>query len=220
MLNYKIIGTIVSLNVFTASFAETLDNVTESTTTPGFVTISPIINGQPNPSYGGTGCPAGSARAVVSPDFKSFTMIFDKYIVNAAGSNSMDRKNCQILVNLNFPQGWSFSIARMDYRGFYDISAGASGSQQAIYYFQGNLAQARLSSVFKGPIVGDYLISDSIGINNLVWSPCGSKSGVNINTSLIGTVGPNNPNGFARLTTDSADGSVQTTYALQWQQCK
>ena len=187
---------------------------------PADVTIPPVVNGQANPSYGGSGCPAGSARAIVSPDLKSFTMIFDKYVVNAAGSNSFDRKNCQILVNLNFPQGWTYSIARMDYRGFYDISAGASGSQQALYYFQGNLQQARLNTVFNGPTTGDYTLSDTLGINNLVWAPCGSQSGLNINTSLLAKVGPNNPNGYAQLTTDSADGSVQTTYALQWQRCR
>nr|BFD31508.1 DUF4360 domain-containing protein [Pigmentibacter ruber] len=186
---------------------------------PPYVTIPPVVNGQPNPSYGGSGCPAGSARAVVAPDLKSFTMIFDKYVVNAAGSNSLDRKNCQILINFQFPQGWSYSIARMDYRGFYNLSAGTYGSQQALYYFQGNLQQARLNTVFRGPTSGDYTISDTLGINNLVWSPCGSLSGLNVNTSLIAQVGPNNPNGYATLTTDSADGSVQTTYALQWQRC-
>lgn len=201
-------------SVFALSFSlSVLANV------PPYVTIPPVVNGQANPSYGGTGCPTGSARAVVAPDLKSFTMIFDKYVVNAAGSNATDRKNCQILVNLDFPQGWTYSIARMDYRGFYNVSAGASGSQQALYYFQGNLNQARLNTVFKGPTSGDYTLSDTLGVNNLVWSPCGSRSGININTSLIAQVGANNPSGYAQLTTDSADGSVQTTYQLQWLKC-
>lgn len=208
-LRNALLVTVFGSNFVSAAFADT----------PTYVTIPPIVNGQANPSYGGTGCPAGSARAVVAPDLKSFTMIFDKYIVNAAGSNAMDRKNCQILVNLNFPQGWTYSIARMDYRGFYNISAGASGSQQALYYFQGSLKQGRLNTTFVGPTSGDYTISDTLGIDNLVWSPCGARSGININTSLLARVNPNNPFGYAQLTTDSADGSVQTTYALQWQRC-
>lgn len=204
-----ILGTLCGLGFGVSAFADV----------PAYVTIPPVVNGQPNPSYGGSGCPAGTARAVVAPDLKSFTMIFDNYIVNAAGSNSLDRKNCQILINFQFPQGWSYSVARMDYRGYYNISAGARGSQTALYYFQGNLQQARLNTVFQGPTEGDYTISDTLGINNLVWSPCGSLSGLNINTSLIAQVGHNNRNGYATLTTDSADGSIQTTYALQWQKC-
>lgn len=187
--------------------------------TPPYVTIPPYVSGQPNPSYGGTGCPQGTARAVVSPDRQSFTMIFDQYVANAAGSGALDRKNCQILVNFDFPQGWSYSIFRMDYRGFYDLSAGASGSQQALYYFQGGVKQGRLNTNFYGPSSGSYTLSDTLGINDVVWSDCTARRALNVNTSLLARVNPNNPAGYAYLTTDSADGSVQTTYALQWKQC-
>ncbi|WP_186645577.1 DUF4360 domain-containing protein [Fluviispira vulneris] len=186
---------------------------------PPYVTIPPIVNGQVNPSYGGTGCPAGTARAAVSPDLKSFTMIFDEYVVEAQGSNSITRKNCQILVNFDFPQGWSYSLVRLDYRGFYSLSAGATAKQQSLYYFQGGLQQGRLYTQFTGPTQGDYTISDTLGINDVVWSPCGEKRALNINTSLLAQVGPNNPNGFSHLTTDSVDGTVQTTYALMWKKC-
>lgn len=186
---------------------------------PSYVTIPPYVNGQPNPSYGGTGCPQGTARAIVSPDRQSFTMIFDQYVANASGSGALDRKNCQILVNFDFPQGWSYSIFRMDYRGFYDLSAGASGSQQALYYFQGSAKQGRLNTNFHGPSTGSYTLSDTLGINDVVWSECTARRALNVNTSLLARVNPNNPSGYAYLTTDSADGSVQTTYALQWKVC-
>ncbi|KAB8029218.1 DUF4360 domain-containing protein [Fluviispira multicolorata] len=190
-----------------------------SAETPPYVTIPPVVNSQANPSYGGTGCPAGTARAVVSPDLKSFTMIFDEYVASAKGSNGLDRKNCQIIVNFEFPQGWSYSIIRMDYRGFYNLSAGATAKQQSLYYFQGSLQQGRLFTLFTGPTQGDYTISDTLGVNDVVWSPCGDMRALNINTSLLASVGANNPNGYSHLTTDSVDGNVQTTYALQWKKC-
>lgn len=208
-LTRTLLATVFGLGVVSAAYADV----------PSYVTIPPYVNGQPNPSYGGTGCPSGTARAVVSPDRTSFTMIFDNYIAQAgAGGHPMiDRKNCQILVNLDVPQGWTYSIARMDYRGFYSLGAGATGSQQATYYFQGNLQQASLRSNFVGPTQGNYLFSDTLGLNALVWAPCGARVGVNINTSLLAQV--NNPSTYAYLTTDSADGSVKTTFALQWQKC-
>ena len=119
----------------------------------------------------------------------------------------IDRKNCQILVNLDFPQGWTYTIARMDYRGFYSLSAGATGTQQATYYFQGSAQQASLRTNFVGPTQGNYVFSDTLGLNALVWAPCGARVGVNINTSLLAQV--SSPSAFAYLTTDSADGSVQ-----------
>lgn len=207
-LSRTLLSTVFGLGVVSAAHAAL----------PPYVTIPPVVNGQPNPSYGGTGCPTGSARAVVSPDRTSFTMIFDNYIAQAGSGRPMiDRKNCQILVNLDVPQGWTYSIARMDYRGFYSLGAGASGTQQATYYFQGMTQQASLRTNFVGPTQGNYLFSDTLGLNALVWAPCGARVGVNINTSLLAQV--NNPSTYAYLTTDSADGSVKTTFALQWQKC-
>ncbi|BBH52185.1 DUF4360 domain-containing protein [Fluviispira sanaruensis] len=203
------------IGVFGISFA-----MNASADLPPYVTIPPSVNGQANPSYGGTGCPAGTARAAVSPDLGSFTMIFDEYVVEALGSNSTSRKNCQILVNFDFPQGWSYSLVRLDYRGFYSLSAGATAKQQSLYYFQGSLQQGRLFTMFTGPAQGDYTISDTLGINDLVWSPCGEKRALNINSSLLAQVSSNNPSGFAQLTTDSIDGTVKTTYALKWKKCE
>jgi hypothetical protein len=186
---------------------------------PPYVTIPPFVNGVQNPSYGGTGCPAGTARAVVSPDRQAFTMIFDQYYVNAPSPGSLDRKNCQILVNFDFPQGWSYSIVRLDYRGFVDLGPGASGFQQSLYYFQGQPQQGRLRTNFYGPRSGDYTISDTLGISDVVWSPCGARRGLNINSSLFASAGRGFANSYAYLTNDSIDGTVKTTYILQWRRC-
>lgn len=186
---------------------------------PDYVTIPPQVNGQANPSYGGSGCPAGSARAVVSPDRTAFTMIFDKYLVEANASHAIDRKNCQILVNFDFPQGWSYSLVRLDYRGFFDLGPSSSGYQQSLYYFAGTVQQARLQTNFVGPKTGDYTISDTLGLSALVWSPCGARRGLNINSSLYARANPSVANSHAMLTNDSIDGSVKTTYLFQWKRC-
>jgi len=205
----KTFGTLAGLLLTSAAFAAAPDSVT----------IPPQVNGQANPSYGGTGCPAGSARAVVAPDRSAFTMIFDKYIVETSATRSIDRKNCQILVNFDFPQGWSYSLVRLDYRGFFDLGPSSSGYQQSLYYFQGLTQQARLQTNFVGPKTGNYTISDTIGLNMTVWSPCGARRGLNINSSLYARAMPGVANSHAYLTNDSLDGSVKTTYAFQWKKC-
>jgi hypothetical protein len=186
---------------------------------PPYVTIPPVVSGQANPSYGGSGCPDGSARAVVSPDRQSFTMIFDQYLVSASGSGSIDRKNCQILVNFDFPQGWSYSIIRLDYRGFFAMDQGTTGFQQSLYYFQGIPQQGRLRTYFTGPSSGDYTISDILEVGEMVWSPCGARRGLNINSSLFTQVKPGYANSSSMITNDSIDGSVKTVYILQWRRC-
>ena len=59
---------------------------------PPYVVIPPIVNGQPNPSYGGSDVLLALHVPLLHLDLKSFTMIFDKYVVNAQGSSSIDRK--------------------------------------------------------------------------------------------------------------------------------
>ena len=202
-----------------ASIASWLLATVASAAVPSFVTIPPTVNGQANPSYGGTGCPSGTARAVVSPDRTAFTMIFDKYVAATDATKSMDRKNCQILVNFDFPQGWSYSLVRLDYRGFFDLGPSSSGYQQSLYYFQGLAQQARLQTNFTGPKSGDYTISDTLGLNAVVWSPCGARRGLNINSSLFAKAMPGVANSHAYITNDSLDGNVKTTYLFQWKKC-
>jgi hypothetical protein len=179
---------------------------------PGYVHVRAI-------SYAGSGCPAGSVAQNVSPDLQAFTLLFDQYIAEVGPGVPLgnSRKNCQILVDLDFPAGWSFSVLTVDYRGFADLEAGVSGQQQSSYYFQGQGATARLATNFSGPTSRDYQIRDTLGLSAVVWSPCGAQRALNINTQVRLSAA----NRFARgiLTTDSIDGAVRQIYGLQWRRC-
>jgi hypothetical protein len=145
-------------------------------------------------------------------------MIFDEYVVQAGPEVpfSESRKNCQLIVNLDFPQGWSFSIFRADYRGFYTLDPGTFGQQTATYYFQGDRRQASLRTPIRGPATGDYLFGDTLGLEATVWSPCGARRALNINTSLfVRAFGERQ----ALMTTDSVDGEVETKFLLRWRRC-
>ncbi len=80
------------------------------------------------PGYGGTGCPAGTASTVLSPDRKSLSILFDNCYVEAGGSTnrSLSRKACSLAIPVHIPQGLSISILAIDYRGYNSIPAGAT----------------------------------------------------------------------------------------------
>lgn len=181
---------------------------------PPYVTLSRI-------SYAGSGCPAGSVAEHLSPDLRAFTLMFDRYIaeVGPYAEFSEKRKNCQINVELNFPQGWSFTVSEIDYRGYAYLEQGVTGLQKATYYFQGERQSANQGTSFYGPFEGDYHARDSVGLGANVWSPCGVRRSLNINTQVRLE---NRQDSLTRglLTADSVDGTFETKFSLQWKKCR
>ncbi len=170
-------------------------------------------------SYAGTGCPAGTVANVLSDDAKAFTLLFDSYVAEGGPGIplSAGRKNCQIAVDMKFPQGWSFTIFQVDYRGYANVDFGAVGTQKTSYYFAGQPKTASMQSNFRGPYTNDYRIRDSLGLAATVWSPCGVNRALNLNTQVrVITSGRQQ----ALMTLDSVDGQLTHQYGLQWQRCR
>jgi hypothetical protein len=87
----------------------------------------------------GSGCAPGTADVAVSPDNTAFTVIYSNYLAQAGPGISVtdNRKNCQLNVLVHVPHGFTFAIAKVDYRGYGFLQRGATASQRANYYFQG-----------------------------------------------------------------------------------
>lgn len=179
---------------------------------PGYAHVRSI-------SYAGSGCPAHSVAQNVSPDLRAFTLLFDDFVAEVGPGIplSQGRKNCQILVDLDFPSGWSFSILDVDYRGYANLDSGVTGLQQSAYYFTGQGNTGRLSTTFSGPLSRDYQVRDTLGLSATVWSPCGAQRALNINTQVRLTTNNRNKRGI--LTTDSIDAQITQIYGLQWRRC-
>jgi hypothetical protein len=172
-------------------------------------------------NFAGSGCPAGSVATNVSPDRQAFTLLFDSYIAEVGPGISAreKRKNCVVNVDLDFPQGWSYTIFTVDYRGYLDLANGHVGTQQTSYYFQGSSATARLASNIVGPQARDYQIRDTLGVTALVWSPCGAQRSLNMNTE-VRIDNTRNRNGSSIMTIDSIDGQFKHIYGIQWRRCR
>ncbi|KAJ6262350.1 hypothetical protein Dda_3158 [Drechslerella dactyloides] len=156
-------------------------------------------------TYGGTGCPSGSVASAMAQDRKSFTLIFDKYVVSSGKGVSAieNRKNCQLNFGLHYPPGWQYSVFEATYRGYCAIPKGQSGTQKSTYYFTGaTTKQCSTQSNFNGPYNGDYVFNDRVDFTTEVWSPCGTEGLLNINSQIR----LDKPAVDGLLTTDSIDG--------------
>ncbi|MCB0405599.1 MAG: DUF4360 domain-containing protein [Bdellovibrionales bacterium] len=170
-------------------------------------------------AYAGTGCPAGTVSESLAPDAKAFTLLFDSYVVEAGPGVPLreSRKNCQLAVDLRFPQGWSFTIVDVDYRGYASIDRGATGTQKTNYYFQGQRVGPSLQTTMRGPFDDDYHIRDKLGVDAVVYSPCGLSRALNLNTQIrVQARGSSQ----ALMTIDSIDGELTHVYGLKWRRCR
>jgi hypothetical protein len=170
------------------------------------------------PSYGGTGCPAGSASAVLSPDNSTLSILFDQYTVEAGGvtGRSIDRKSCNLAIPVRVPSGYSISLVAVDYRGYAAIPHGGRGNMQAEYFFAG-VRGPRSVKNFNGGYNNVYTLTDNLVASAMVWSPCGADTTLRVNTSLMAQT--NSSFQQALATVDSVDVSSGIVYHVQWRQC-
>ena len=169
------------------------------------------------PGYGGTGCPAGTVSATLSPDAKSLSLLFDEYQVAVGGQTgkSFDRKSCNIAIPVHVPQGLSVSVLKIDYRGFNQLPQSATSQFNVEYFFAG-MRGPSYKKVFRGPLAEDYLINNNLTVEAIVWSGCGADVNLRTNSSMrVQTVS----NREAMSSIDSQDVNAGIIYQLQWRKC-
>ncbi|MFE6906464.1 DUF4360 domain-containing protein [Streptomyces erythrochromogenes] len=169
----------------------------------------------------GSGCRPGSATVAVSPDNSAFTVTYSEYLAQAGGGAPAveGRKNCLLSLVVHVPQGYTYAIAKVDYRGFGSLQPGAIGTQKASYYFQGMSQTAYRTHRFDGALDDNWQATDTTGIEALAWSPCGEQRNFNINTELRAEVGTSDPSKTSFMALDSTDGSINSVYHFSWKQC-
>ncbi|MEV4439454.1 DUF4360 domain-containing protein [Streptomyces sp. NPDC049577] len=169
----------------------------------------------------GSGCPAGTAAVAVAGDNTAFTVTYSDYTAETGPvSRPTDfRKNCQLGLNVHVPQGFTYAIARADYRGFAHLERGATGLERASYYFQGSANTTAVSHRFSGPVSDDWQTSDVTAADALVYAPCGVSRILNVNTELRVGAGTSDPGTTSFMAMDSTDGSVNTLYHFAWKEC-
>lgn len=137
--------------------------------------------------------------------------------MSVGGSNlaSFDRKSCNIAIPVHVPNGYSVAILEIDYRGYNMLPANSS-SQFAVEYFFAGQQGPVFRKTFYGPKDSDYLLSNTLQAESIVWSACGEDVNLRTNTSIkIRT--SNNKEAIASV--DSQDVKASIVYQLQWRQC-
>lgn len=117
------------------------------------ITLAAPALGAPTPNdvfingftYAGSGCPPLSVANATDDSKSVLTLIYSSYFAQIGpGTLPADRrKNCQVNLDVHYPQGWQYSIFSVDFRGFRDIERYVTGKQVASYYFSGSSSTVR-----------------------------------------------------------------------------
>ncbi|MEU4619364.1 DUF4360 domain-containing protein [Actinoplanes sp. NPDC023801] len=169
----------------------------------------------------GTGCKPGTATAQASQDNQAITISYSAYTAQVGPNVSPleSRKGCQLFLNVSVPSGYSFAIAKADYRGFAHLEKGASASHRAFYYFQGMNNSVTAERGVAGYYDDNWTITDEVGIESLNWSPCRASRYLVVNSSVQVNAGSSDPATYSWMTVDSADVSLDTIFQLTWKTC-
>lgn len=171
------------------------------------------------PITGGTGCPVGSVGTVLSPEQSTLTILFDSYVAEAGRDvrKTVDRKNCNLTIPMKIPQGYSLSIIQVDYRGYTYVSSRSDSVRFTTNYYFANQRGISISENMYGPLDEDFLFTDRLALEALVWSACGADTNLTIGTSLQA----NSRSGRQVLASlDSVDVGSELIYHLQWRRCR
>ncbi|MGW6412672.1 DUF4360 domain-containing protein [Streptomyces vinaceus] len=211
-------GTVLTASMMTALLAAPLYSTqaaaAPAATPPDRVSVE-VVN------VNGSGCPSGTTAVAVAPDNNAFTVTYSQYTAQSGpDSNPIDfRKNCQIALEVHIPQGYTYAIARADYRGFAHLAQGATALQRANYYFAGMPDNTAVNHRLSGPMNDNWQHSDTATAETLVYAPCGADRLLNINTELRVKSSSTDPSATSFISMDSTDGSVNALYHFAWKRC-
>ena len=196
-----------------------------------FSAAAPTPDDKPDPdqvtitgvTYGGSGCKAGTAHISNSPDWATFTILFDEYRPTIGpGSKFSDQfKDCNLKFQVHCPPGYQYTIYKTDYTGLALLDSGVTVKQTSSYWFAGFPGDRPTSqSILYGPFYDLYNFTDTL--QNTVYSPCGASTTLNIITQIAMT-GSNlnaqalfNPTSILSTEVDSKN---QHAYGVNWRRC-
>jgi hypothetical protein len=130
--------------------------------------------------YGGTGCPDGTAQAILTSSGK-IRLLFTSFQARASGGNSFDRVSCDIAIPVSVPAGRSISLLSVGYYGYNRLPAGADSRLNVETFFAGGTGPT-FERNFDGPLSRAFSLSETYVAT---WSACGEDVNLRAHASLL-----------------------------------
>lgn len=188
-----------------------------------------LAQSAPNPNqvhiqritYAGPGCRQGTVTGNIAFDAKAFTLVFNDFIAEIGpGVPGGERAtNCRVTLDIRIPNGWTYTLFDVDYRGFAFLEEGVSANLRSKYFFQASPNSfVQRSKSFEGYLSDNFSERNTLGIESLEWSRCGRQRALNIETE-ISLQNSSYPENYGLITVDSIDGQFTQVFGIRWARC-
>ncbi len=161
----------------------------------------------------GDGCPDGTASITLSPDQRSFSVLFDQALVQTSNSLEIENKTCELTIVSNVPAGWKFNMHATDYRGFSQVDPGSITFQRTSYYRLTSKDKwalfKRSKKEFSSDFNDNYIVSHGFKLEQPQKQRCTDHlETIKIQVQLVARSKPHRTTS-AQLALDSVDGTVE-----------
>ncbi|WP_158581430.1 DUF4360 domain-containing protein [Actinomadura spongiicola] len=163
----------------------------------------------------GTGCVQGGMSVYFSVDKQALTLLRDEVRVEVGGGKNpaTDRRTCQVLLRIHVPQGYSYAIKpAVDYRGYAELEAGASGVLTSSSHLQGTPNPAPKTFKLDGPFSGPWRFQPPD--SDPVFKPCGEQRSFVISSDLRVSLGTSDKTKISYMTMEGKE-----VYPMVWKRC-
>lgn len=182
----------------------------------------------------GSGCRETSARASVTEDGQTLSILFDKYSVEIGegssnpGVNSA-QKDCRVMIDVEVASGVQYALTQTDYRGFIALPASAYGYHRFSQIVPNQPIVSVREAQLRGPLADTYQVSVAQKPGRFVYSACNQRfQTVDLLTQLFVSYLPNSRDrSVAMINLDSIDSTVGqidpnrvSTFRLNWRACR
>lgn len=176
-------------------------------------------------SAAGTGCPLGSVSKVTThskPGSKGadyFQIVYDDFEIKYGKDvpARQTRKFCDFGFNIDWPEGYQFTIESLEFDGYADIHWIHRGEfESKIQFFMGD--EKGYKRTIRGPFEGSFSGKQTRKRFDDFKSDCEGSTMVNLKTTL--RLDGNDRYGESTMTMDVSSGLLTQAVRLKWRKCK
>lgn len=174
-------------------------------------------------AYAGTGCAANTVRGSFPVEGQEFLILWSGFQATAGQGIPLreKRKNCQLNLDLAYPEGWQYTVESTSYRGTVQVDQGTQALAASSFYFQGSEETVRFATLFDGPARRTFHVTDTVDSDEQVWSSCSADRSLNINYEVrVSATGDADIKGRVAFGVERDGDPAGTLLKLQWRRCE